>query len=141
MKRSGMEQEAGSDTMVVSFRAPRSLVAELDEIANGDDRTRANFIVRTISHAVSLEPGIQTIEQILPRLVEEHEKNPDSIQSEYWRGAMGGARSVIMAFFGKRAMRWVNQRVREKTKLPMPHVIPAQPNGHRYGIDTEADLI
>lgn len=141
MKPSGREQKADSDTMVVSFRAPRSLVKELDEIAKGDDRTRANFIVRTLSQAVSLEPGIQAIEQMLPRLVEEHEKNPDSIQAEYWRGAMGGARSVIMAFFGKRAMRWVNQRVREKTKLPMPHVVPVQMDGYRYGFDTEADLI
>ena len=133
-------QENDSETMVVSFRAPRALVKELDQIAKGDDRTRANFVVRTLSQAVSLEPAIQTIEQMLPRLLEEHQKNPDSVQSEYWRGAMGGARSVIMAFFGKRAMRWVNQRVREKTKLPIPHVVPLQSDGYRYGIDTEADL-
>ena len=129
-----------ADTVVISFRAPRSLVTALDELARGDDRTRANFIVRTISQAVSLEPAIQTIEQILPRLVEEHEKNPNSPQAEYWRGAMGGARSVIMAFFNKRAVRWVNDRVREKTKLPMPHVVPMQADGNRYGFDSEADL-
>jgi len=117
------------------------LVKELDEIAKGDDRTRANFVVRALSHAVSLEPAIQTIEQIVPRLVEEHEKNPDSIQAEFWRGVLSGARWMLMSFFDKRAVRWVNQQVREKTKLPMPHVVPMQPDGHRYGFDTEADWI
>ncbi len=78
------------DTVVVSFRAPRELAARLEEIAQHDQRTRANFIVRTLSLAVSLEPAIQVIEEIQRRLVEEYEKEPDGIQTEYWRGAMGG---------------------------------------------------
>lgn len=130
-----------SDTVVVSFRAPRSLVKELDQIARRDDRTRANFIVRTLSQAVSLEPAVQTVEQMLPTLNEEHKKNPDSMQSEFWRGAMAGARSMLAAFFGKRAVRWVNQRVRERTKLPIPHVVPMQDDGNRYGFDSEADML
>lgn len=125
--------------MVVSFRAPRALVNELDKIAEGDDRTRANFIVRTLTHAVSLEPAIRTMEQILPPLVEEHKKNPDSIQAEFWRGTLGGARWMLAAFFSERATRWVNQRVREKLKLPIPHTIPMQEDGRRYGFDSEAD--
>lgn len=143
MVRSNYARPSGSepDTVVVSFRAPRSLISDLDELAKGDDRTRANFIVRTLSQAVSLEPAIQTMEQILPRLIEEHEKNPDSMQAEFWRGVMSGARWMLMAFFNKRAVRWVNQKVRERTKLPMPHVVPMQADGFRYGIDTEADLM
>jgi hypothetical protein len=137
MKRNNPSEK---DTVVVSFRAPRSLVKDLDEIARGDDRTRANFIVRTLSHAVTLEPAIQTIEQMLPRLVEEDKKNPDSMQAEFWRGAMAGARSMLAAFFTKRAMRWVNQKVRERTKLPIPHVVPMQEDGMRIGFDSEADL-
>jgi hypothetical protein len=137
MKKSGVSER---DTVVVSFRAPRSLVKDLDEIAKGDDRTRANFIVRTLSHAVTLEPGIQTIEQMLPYLVEADRKDPDGMQAEFWRGAMSGARSMLAAFFSKRAMRWVNQKVREKTKLPMPHVVPMQEDGKRIGFDSEADL-
>jgi len=133
--------ETEIDSVVVSFRVPRSLARNLEEIASHDDRSRANFITRTLTHAVSLEPAIQTIEDMLPRLLEEHEKNPDSIQAEYWRGAMGGARSMLMAFFGKRAVRWVNQKVRERSKLPIPHVVPMQPDGYRYGIDTEADIV
>jgi len=128
------------ETIVVSFRAPRDLVRQLDEIARGDQRTRANFIVRTLTQAASLEPAILTIEQILPRLVELDEKDPNGMQSEYHRGAMAGARSMLMAFFGKRALRWVNRRVRERTKLPMPHVLPLSEDGSRYGLDTEADL-
>ncbi len=53
---------------------------------------------------------------------------------------MGGARSMLAAFFGKRAMRWVNQRVREQTNLPMPTIIPLSDDGSRYGFDTEADV-
>lgn len=128
------------ETVVVSFRAPRELVTQLDEIAKGDQRTRANFIVRTLTHAVSLEPAIVTIEQILPRLVELAQKDPDSIQTEYHRGAMAGARSMLAAFFGKRAIRWVNRQVRARTGSPMPHVVPLSEDGNRYGFDTEADV-
>ena len=129
-----------SQTVVISFRAPRSLVTELDKIASGDQRTRANFIVSTLTKAVSLEPAIHTIEQILPRLVELHQKNTDSPQAEYSRGLMNGARWMLSAFFGDRAMRWVNQQVKQRTDLPMPHVVPLAEDGNRYGSDSEADI-
>lgn len=138
--RSSTEQRDG-DTVVVSFRAPRALVAELDKIASGDQRTRANFIGRTLTQAVTLEPAISTIEHILPRLVELDQKSPDSIQTEYYRGVMNGARWMLGAFFGKRATRWVNQQVRQRTKLPMPHVVPLAEDGKRYGFDSEADIL
>ena len=128
------------DTLIVSFRASRQLVVQLDEIAKGDQRTRANFIVRTLTQAVSLEPAVATIEQILPRLVELVEKAPDYIQTEYYRGVMSGARSMLAAFYGKRAMRWVNAQVRKRTQLPMPHVVPLAEDGNRYGLDSEADI-
>jgi hypothetical protein len=128
------------DTVVISFRAPRELVAELDEIAKGDQRTRANFIVRTLANAVSLEPAIVTIQQLLPRLVELAEREPDGIRTEYFRGAMGGARRMLEAFFGKRAIRWVDGQVRQRTGLPMPTIIPLSEDGKRYGVDTEADV-
>ena len=138
-EKSSIEQ-SGGDTVVVSFRAPRALVSELEKIASGDQRTRANFIVRTLSQAVTLEPAISTIEQLLPRLVELDQKSPDSIETEYCRGMMNGARWMLSAFFGKRAMRWVNQQVRQRTKLPMPHIVPLARDGNRYGFDSEADI-
>jgi predicted transcriptional regulator len=131
---------SSDEAAVVSFRAPRELVAQLDEIAKGDQRTRANFIVRILTHAVTLEPAVATIEQILPRLAELAEKDPDGIQTEYYRGAMGGARSMLAAFFGKRAIRWVDRQVRARTGLPIPTVIPLSEDGSRYGFDTEADI-
>lgn len=135
------EIERGSDdSVVVSFRAPRVLVEELDEIASGSQRTRANFIVRTLTQAVSLEPAITTMEQILPRLVELHQKAPDSAQAEFYRGVMSGARWMLAAFFGKRAIRWANEQVRKRTGLPMPHVVPLAEDGNRYGFDSEADI-
>jgi predicted transcriptional regulator len=134
------DDQSGTDSVVVSFRAPRALVQQLDEMASGDQRTRANFIVRTLTHAVTLEPAISTIERILPWLCELDQKRPDSIQAEFQRGAMSGARAMLGAFFGKRAIRWVNSQVRQRTKLPMPHVVPAAEDGNRYGFDSEADI-
>ncbi len=129
-----------SDSVVVSFRAPRELVNQLDRIAQGDQRTRANFIVRTLTQAVTLEPAVEVIEQIQRMLVQEDEKDSNSIQTEFNRGLMGGARWILGAFFGKRTIRWVNQQVRKRTNLPMPHTIPLAPDGNRYGIDSEADF-
>ena len=128
------------DTVTISFRAPRALVQELDKIASGSQRTRANFIVRMLTQAVSLEPAVATVEQIVPMLVELDQKAPDSPQAEYCRGMLNGARWMVGAFFGKRAVRWVNQTVRERTKLPMPHIVPLAEDGNRYGFDSEADL-
>jgi len=79
-------------------------------------------------------------EEIQRRLVEEYEKEPDGIQTEYWRGAMGGRTFMLIGFFSKRAMRWVNGKVRERTQLPMPAVVPLARDGHRYGFDSESDL-
>jgi hypothetical protein len=132
--------ELSGETIVVSFRAARSLVNELDKIALGDQRTRANFIVRVLSQAVSLEPAIETVERILPMLVEEDKKDPDSVQTEYFRGMMAGARWMIGSFFGKRAIRSVNHAVRRRTNLPTPHIIALAPDGNRYGFDSEADF-
>jgi hypothetical protein len=117
------------------------LVEQLDEIAQGDQRTRANFIVRTLTHAVTLEPAIQVVEQITPPLYREHCKNPDSLRSEVLRGELRGARAIIAALFGRRASRWVDDRVRERTKLPIPHVVPLDEDGNRYGIDSGADIV
>jgi hypothetical protein len=127
------------DTVVISFRAPQKLVMQLDEIARGDQRTRANFIVNTLTRAVTLEPAINTIEQILPKLVELDQKAPDGIQTEYYRGLMNGARWMLSAFFGDRAMRWVNRQVKQRTHLPMPHIVALSEDGNRYGFDSEAD--
>ncbi len=135
-----LSEHGGGDTVTISFRASRALVEELDKIASGSQRTRANFIVRILTQAVSLEPAVATIEQILPRLVELDQKAPDSVQAEFYRGLLSGARWMVSAFFGKRAVRWVNQTVRERTKLPMPHVVPLAEDGNRYGFDSEADI-
>lgn len=132
---------AESDTVVISFRAPRDLVAQLDEIASGDQRTRANFIVSTLTKAISLEPAITTIgEHILPRLVELDKKKPDSMQAEYSRGLMCGASWMLSALYGKRAVSWVKQQVRRRTNLPIPLSLPLNEDGNRYGSDLDADI-
>jgi hypothetical protein len=47
---------------------------------------------------------------------------------------------MLTAFFGDRAMRWVNREVKQRTHLPMPHILPLEEDGNRYGTDSEADL-
>jgi hypothetical protein len=128
MKKQG---DVPADTVVVSFRAPRQLVEELDKIAQGDQRTRANYIVRTLTQAVTLKPAIDVVGRILPVFVEEVNKDSESIQAEFHCGMMTGARWTIEAFFGKRAIRWVNHKVRQQTKLPMPHTVALAPDGYR----------
>jgi uncharacterized repeat protein (TIGR03803 family) len=39
-------------------------------------------------------------------------------------------------FFGKRAVRWIDDRVRERTKLPIPHVVALSEDGKRNGFDS-----
>jgi hypothetical protein len=136
----GSADDLEAQGVVVSFRAPRALVKQLDELARGDQRTRANLIVRILTHAVTLEPAVHVMEQILPILVKEDKKNPNSVQAEFYRGIMSGARWMIGAFFGRRAVRWVNTEVKQRTKLPMPHVVPLAADGNRYGFDSEADV-
>jgi hypothetical protein len=53
---------------------------------------------------------------------------------------MTGAHWAIGAFFGERAIRWVNQKVVMRTGLPMAHALALTRDGHRYGFDIEADF-
>ncbi|MGO8759444.1 MAG: hypothetical protein ACLQG3_15095 [Terracidiphilus sp.] len=129
-----------ADTVVISFRLPRTLADKLDEIASGDTRSRANFVARTLAQAISLEPAIDTIATIQKLLCADIEKNPDGIQAEYGRGQLHGARWMLSAFFGDRAARRANRMACKKTGLPMPHVLPLQPDGQRYGFDMEAEF-
>jgi hypothetical protein len=94
-----------------------------------------------LTQAVSLEPGIQAIEQILPALLREHERDPDALQAERFRAETRGARAVIGVFFGKRAIRRINRQVKERTKPPITSAVPLEQDGYRYGIDSEADII
>src|SRR5258708_15897733 len=44
-----------AEMVVVSFRAPLKLAKKLDELAEGDHRNRANFILTTLVRATSGE--------------------------------------------------------------------------------------
>jgi len=127
-------------TVVVSFRAPTQLVEKLDDLAQGDQRTRANFLLRMLTNAISLEPGVRLIGDIIPNILREMEENPDSPQTEYYRGELRGAREAISGFFGRRASLWVEDRVRERSGLPIPPVNRLYKDGKRYGIDSAADI-
>src|SRR5262245_17494343 len=107
MAKDRTQSKRSDDTVIISFRAPRDLAKKLDELATADQRTRANYIVRTLTQAVTLEPASHMLEQILPRFVEKAQQDPESMQTEYERGVMQGARAMLGAFFGRGAMQWV----------------------------------
>ena len=135
-----INNESNTETIVVSFRLPRSIVKMIDGIASGDTRTRSNFVARTLTNAVTLEPAIQTIEYIQKYLCADIERDAESKQTEYGRGQMHGAGLMLSAFFGDSARRWVKRKVCEKSGLPMPSIVPLQPDGERYCFDSEADF-
>jgi predicted transcriptional regulator len=55
---------SAQDTVVISFRVPRLLAIQLDEIAHEDQRTRASFIVSTLTQAVAVWPARYTVKKM-----------------------------------------------------------------------------
>ena len=63
---------------------------------------------------------------------------PDSPQLEYRRGQLHATKALLATFFGERTKDQILQMVREKTGLPIPHIVPLGPDGKRYGFDSDA---
>ena len=126
-------------TEVVSFRISAELLAELDKLAKEEMRTRANTIMLLLYRSVS---AIDVISQHLGWLVknlhEEEGKNPDSPQAEYLRGQLHDTKWLLGVFCGEHVREEVLARIRHRTRLPMPHIVPLSPDGNRYGFDSDA---
>ena len=52
---SEVKQIATSGTLVVSFRAPEVLIKRLDKLAEEEQRSRANLIIRILTKAVQVK--------------------------------------------------------------------------------------
>jgi hypothetical protein len=92
------------------------------------------------SEAPDLRRAAWQIESIVRSFYAEAQRNgKDSPQSEYLRGMLSGAKSMLGGLRGQPAKEWVLGEVRKRVGKPLPSVIPLARDGNRYGWDVEAD--
>ncbi len=124
---------------VISFRIGPQLLARLDKLAKSEMRSRGNMIMVQLNRSMATI-GVVTrrLESLVKVLSEEEQRNPDSPQAEYWRGALHDTKWLLGVFCGEQVRDEVLARVRRKTQLPMPHVVRLDHDGKRYGFDADA---
>jgi len=126
-------------TEVVSFRISPQLLARLDKLAKSEMRSRGNMIMAQLNRSMAgIDIVTRRLEWLVSTLHEEEQRNPDSPQAEYWRGALHDTKWLLRVFCGQQVGEEVLARVRQKTRLPMPHVVGLDHDGNRYGFDSDA---
>jgi len=130
-----------SETVIVSFRAPIEIAKQLDNLARGDQRNRANFILKMLSAITSKqEPLVQNGVFLLKAFHEFRAKDPISRETEYWRGQIAGWKRTLVASYGADIAEQIILRAREVAKLPVPHSGTLSPDGSGYeGWDSFSD--
>ena len=94
-----------------------------------------------MAEGIDLEPPTRIIELIVKMLNSEVERRgEDSVQAEYFRGQLHGAKWMLAELRGPRVKGRVCDEVRKRTGRPFPHIVPLGPDGKRYGFDSDADL-
>jgi hypothetical protein len=126
---------------VLNFRTDRELVERLDRVAAEERRSRASLIEKLLAEAVDQEAPTRVIELIVKTLYSEVERRgEDSVQAEYIRGQLQGAKWMLVELRGSKTKDRVCHDVRKRTGRPFPHIVPLAPDGKRYGFDLDADL-
>ena len=140
MKRTHAEWRRSRDE-ILHFRTDSELVERLDRLAADERRTRANLIEKLLADAIDLETPIRIIELIVNMLNSEVERRgEDSVQAEYIRGQLHGAKWMLAELRGSNVKGRVCDEIRKRTGRPFPHIVPLAPDGKRYGFDSDADL-
>jgi hypothetical protein len=127
------------DVEVISLRIPKSVLEKFDRIAEMERRPRASMIRALMENSVNaitivtrnLEWQVNTMDDL-------EKKYPDSAQLEYRRGQLHATKALLATFFGERTKDQILDLVRTKTGLPIPHIVPLDPDGKRYGFDSDA---
>jgi hypothetical protein len=91
--------------------------------------------VATVAVSVVYEPAVTLIEEIVGSIkaaIENH--GEDSIQAEFGRGRLHGAKSAL-ALVKTGFADEVLEQVRRKVG-PIPYTVPRSPDGKRYGFDS-----
>jgi hypothetical protein len=130
------------ETVIVSFRAPVELVKRLDELAEGDQRNRANFILKLLTAVASAhEPLVQDGVFWLQAFHGSYAKSPVSSETEFWRGKIAGWKRSLVTSYGADIAERIILRAREVAKLPVPHSGTLAPDGSGYeGFDSFSDV-
>jgi predicted transcriptional regulator len=127
------------DVEVISFRVPKDVLERFDRIAEMERRPRAGMIRAMMENSINAVTIVtRNLEWQVKMMADLEAKYPDSPQLEYRRGQLHAAKALLATFFGERTKDRILQTVREKTGLPIPHIVPLDPDGNRYGWDSDA---
>jgi hypothetical protein len=134
-----MRKGRSDDVEVISIRVQKSTLQQFDRLARMERRSRAGMIQVTMEHSVNAITIVTRNLEWLVRTMDEFEKKyPASPQLEYRRGQLHTTKALLTTLFGERIKDGILQEIRKKTGLPIPHIVPVDPDGNRYGIDTDA---
>jgi len=141
MTKRKIDRTKGPKGEVLNFRTDRELVERLDKAAAEENRTRASLMERILIEGTDMERPVRVIELIVRTLYSEIERRgEDSVQAEYIRGQLHGAKWMLAELRGTRMKDQASQEVRRRTGKPFPHIVPLAPDGKRYGFDSDADV-
>jgi hypothetical protein len=129
----------GEDVEVVSFRVPKDVLEKFDRVAEMERRRRAGMIRALMENSVNAITIVtRNLEWQVKMMADLEARSPDSPQLEYRRGQLHATKYLLTTFFGERTKDLILQTVRERTGLPIPHIVPLDPDGNRYGWDSDA---
>lgn len=77
---------------------------------------------------------------LLKQYHEEHNKDPGSLATEFWRGNLAGFRHAVEAMFGTEGSSEILKRIRSASGLRIPHSGVKTADGY-LGADFHADLL
>jgi hypothetical protein len=138
MKYTNDDKTTSDKSIVVNFRATEELVQNLDQLARAEHRSRAGVIALVLARAANLDEAGYVIELIIKSLNSEIDAKGETEYSEFIRGQLHGAKTMLASLLGDRAKNLVLEKVRKTTNLPIPHIVPRMPDGKRYGYDSDA---
>jgi predicted transcriptional regulator len=127
------------DVEVISFRVPKDVLEKFDRIAEMERRPRASMLRAMMENSINAITIVsRNLEWQVKMMADLEAKYPDSPQLEYRRGQLHAMKHLLVIFFGEQTKDKILQTVREKTGLPIPHILPLGPDGERYGLDMDA---
>jgi hypothetical protein len=128
-------------TVIISFRAPADLAKRLDDLAEDDQRNRANFVLKILTSVASAqEPLVQDGSFLLKVFHDLYAKDSVGRETEFWRGKIAGWKRTLVAAYGADIAEHIILRAREVARLPVPHSGTLSPDGKGYeGFDSFSD--
>ncbi|MGB8773961.1 MAG: hypothetical protein WCC78_07470, partial [Terriglobales bacterium] len=143
MKPNPTSPRADAETVVISFRAPVELVKQLDELARGEQRNRANFILRTLTHSASAIERLAEHGEFLLKVFHDcYVKDKVGRETEFRRGQIAGWKQTLVTSYGASTAEQVILRASEVANLPVPHSGTLAPDGSGYeGFDSFSHMV